>query len=729
MKADNLHISKVFSSGGDIHYVLPHFQREYTWEKENCKTLLEDALAVYDESAATKDGSGYGEAEHFLGSIVVIHDGMRSGTISAFKLVDGQQRLTTIALLLKVLSKLCSETHPALAKKLTKLLVNADEAGDLYFKILPTIKNGDRAAYCALIKDEAIPDNVSRIPQTFAYFEDALAARIKESLDPERLAMVVTNSFQVVFVDLDSKENPYRIFESLNAKGKPLTQADLVRNYIAMKLPAADQERVFQSHWRRVEELLQESRNVGRLPELTAFLRHYLAMEAGVLCDEQHVYARFRDRAERECPTSTAFEAELQKISRFAAHYDRLLRPDGIEDKSIETALSRLNQLEVATGYPFLLRVLDEHLNGIISKPEFLEILATLESYLLRRYVVGETSNYLTKMFPTLYGTIDASHRVPSLRRALASRKCPSNAAVIRATVSRRLYEKSVIVRTKTTLLLESINRHLSKGTGGYTVLDKTATIEHIMPQTLKDEWKEHLGIMWEQTHRDYLHVLGNLTLVTGEWNSALSNAPFAEKKPKLASNALRLNSDYFTRPLEGWGRQEIQSRGEELTAAILTLWPSLIENDESQNDLLPNPTHVVSQFHYESVERIAEHLNAPLKRISDSRYESSDGRVHLVGLCSKSYDAVKDDANFWFGFSFSQKEFLALAGEPWLALECVTPNEILLLPLKEIEPLLPSLNITEGRHWHIFLQKRGSKYALQLPALHDQKDVSGRLL
>src|SRR5260221_3080104 len=297
MKADNLPIAKIFSSGGDIHYVLPHFQREYTWERENWETLLNDALAVYEEMPETGDADGgFGNVEHFLGSIVVIHDGMRAGTVSAFKLVDGQQRLTTISLLMKALAKLIETTQPTLTKKIDKLLVNADEEGDLFFKILPTVKYGDRESYCALIRGKTSPSNNSKIPKAYDFFQRELAAKIADGLNPEKMLQVIINSFQVVFVNLDQKESPYRIFESLNAKGKPLTQADLVRNYVAMKLPATWQDKVFTESWSSIEELLQETKTVGRLPELTAFLRQYLAMRTGILCDANHVYARFRDR-------------------------------------------------------------------------------------------------------------------------------------------------------------------------------------------------------------------------------------------------------------------------------------------------------------------------------------------------------------------------------------------------------------------------------------------------
>lgn len=145
MKADSLKLSNVFMSGGDILYLLPHFQREYSWDKENWKTLLDDVFAVYEAYDPEK------EPEHFMGSLVVIQDGTRNGVIPAFKLVDGQQRLVTISLMLCALDRLVRETHPEVSRRIQKLVSNPDESQDNFFKLLPTKKYGDRVAYTAIM--------------------------------------------------------------------------------------------------------------------------------------------------------------------------------------------------------------------------------------------------------------------------------------------------------------------------------------------------------------------------------------------------------------------------------------------------------------------------------------------------------------------------------------------------------------------------------------------------
>lgn len=575
MKADSLKISRVFNNGGDVLYLLPHFQREYSWEKENWQTLFSDVQEIYDAYDPEQ------VPEHFMGSLVVIQDGTRNGVIPAFKLVDGQQRLTTISLLLAALYRQIRDSHPEIARKVQKLLINPDEEGDHSFKLLPTNKYGDRVAYTALIKgEEPLPQTESRIPEAFEYLQREIETKLKRNeIDPSKYFVALTNCLQVVFIDLDKQERPYEIFESLNAKAKPLSPADLVRNYIAMRLPESKQEEIFNKYWSPIDDMLHEKRTVGksRLGELTAFLRHYLSMRLGLLPNERHVYERFRDRMETEFKVHGNFVAELETLKRFATYYDRLLRPEKEPNKEIREQIIRLNVLEVSTAYPFLLSMYDEWQAGQLSQADMLDGLRLLENYLVRRYLAGEQTNYLNKMFPTLWQIIDTNQFASSLRQALLGKNYPSDSRIRQSLYTEGLY-KGNQVKEKTALVLDTINRHLSKGTGAFTVLDSTRTIEHIMPQTLSDIWKKYLGENWDQIHREYLDTLGNLTLVTHEWNIALSNEPFEKKKPVLANHGLRLNSDYFSRQIKKWDKDGIRARADYLADRVFEVWSAFGE-------------------------------------------------------------------------------------------------------------------------------------------------------
>lgn len=402
----------------------------------------------------------------------------------------------------------------------------------------------------------------------------------RQELDPAQLFIAITNQLYVVFIDLDNRERPYEIFESLNAKGKPLTQPDLVRNYVAMRLPEATQEVVFDQYWSKIEEMLREERSVGRsrLGEITGFLRHYLALRTGALPSQDSVYVRFRDRMEKEFPDHDQFVAEIARLKRFAEYYNKLLRPEAEQDEIVARKLSRINILEVTTAYPFLMSMFDAWEKEEISHDEFLTGLDDLENYIVRRYLTNEPTNYLNKMFPTLWRDIDPTQFVTSLRQLLVNRSYPNDSKVKVAVLTQEMYDKRIQTRQKINLVLETINRHLSKGSGGYTQLDANPTIEHVMPQTLSHAWKEALGEEWQDTYRDYLHTLGNLTLVTQEWNSSLSNAPFTDKKKKLESHALRLNSDYFSKYIPQWNKNSIRTRAEFLAQHILQIWPALGE-------------------------------------------------------------------------------------------------------------------------------------------------------
>ncbi len=566
MKADSLKIAKVFSGGGDVHYVLPHFQREYAWEKKEWETLLKDVMGiyqVYDDDAPP---------EHFMGTLVVINDKTTHGVIPVFRLVDGQQRLTTVSLMLCALGRQTSQSHPTLSRKIRRLLTNEDEHDDLYFKLLPTTKYGDRRSFQAIIRGRQIPAVESKIPEAFAYFQQELGKSLADGvIEAEKFFVVLTNCLQVVFIDLNHNERPYEIFESLNSKGRLLTPADLVRNYIAMKLPQAEQTRVFEEYWSPIEEMLQERRSVGksRLGELTAFLRHYIAYLNGVLANEEHVYSRFRDRGQRM--NTEEFIAEMKTLKRFAGYYDRMLRPEKEPHKALREQLQRLNTLEFATAYPFLLSAYNALENGQLTPQDLAKGLQILESYMVRRYLTRDTVGYINRMFPTLWKEVETTDFVVSLRRAIASKNFPNDDRLREALETNELYKRD---REKLILVLETINRHLSRDTGGYTVLDGKATLEHIMPQTPSDEWLRYLGSTWAEEYF-LLHTIGNLTLVTQEWNSTMSNAPYPKKRGYLRGHALKLNSTYFADGPKQWNGQAILERSRFLADTIIQIWPA----------------------------------------------------------------------------------------------------------------------------------------------------------
>lgn len=671
MEVSSMKISKVFSSGGDIHFFLPHFQREYAWEKENWDTLIKDMLTIYDNYDPLN------EPEHFMGALVVIGDGNRSGTIPAFKLVDGQQRLTTISLILCALARLVDESNPVLARKIRRLVENPDETGVVRYKLVPTAKNGDRETYFAVVDGEDVEKNESRISVAFDFFYRHLRTRLTVGdIDPERLFLVIANCMHVVFINLNQAERPYEIFESLNAKGKALTEPDLIRNYIAMKLPNKEQTEVFEKHWTKIEKLLSESRTVSRIGELTAFIRHYLAFRSNMLPNMNHVYARFRDRMEKNFSTVQAFVGEMQTLHRFADYYDKLLRPDHEQDVQVRMLLKRLNILESATAYPFMLAMYDSWAQGRISREDFIAGLTVIENYMMRRYLAGEQTQYTPKMFATLEREIQYAHFVESLRKALLSKNYPSDSRIRQALPTAPLYDTRRPQRL--VLFLETINRYLSKDRGGYTVLDGEATIEHIMPQKLSDDWKRELGNGWDETHRELLHTIGNLTLVTRDWNSSLSNSVFVSKKRRLQAHALHLNCDYDWESVDRWDADSIRRRADTLIDITLQIWETFGEPPTVRNISGEKPRAITISGDIEVVKswrdvaiqmsEFAAGFLDDFNQIAESMpaYFSFEERPNTVRLKNGWYLYVKLSANSVLSLCEQLASFCGLTSEDW---------------------------------------------------------------
>ena len=648
MEADSYLIAKVFSNGGDIHFRLPYFQREYAWTEENWRTLWNDILDLNKLYNPDK------MPEHFMGSLVVMNEGT-DGTTPIFKIVDGQQRLISISLILRAIAETIDVTDHSLSQKILKYVTNPDEHHDLHYKILPTSKYDDKFAYTSVI-DGKIDQKYanSSIVKAYNYFLSEIEKELNTvGASAEHLFLTVINGLQVVFINLNAQEKPYQIFESLNAKGKPLSQADLVRNYIAMKLPEKLQTNVFDDVWSKIEILLQEKRVVGksRLGELTAFLRHYLAYSSGVICNENHVYARFRDKCENEFKSTESFVEELNKIKRFAVYYDRLLHPENEPDNEVRKNLQTLKVFEVSTGYPLLLAMYDSYSNRAIDRTQFIQGLKIYENYIIRRYINGDPTNYLNRALPTIWKEINTDAYIETLTSELLKRNYPSNFRIKQSIKTRQLYDNNLGTRNKTTFLLEQVNVFISKklNRDAFTKLSGKPTIEHIMPQTLTQQWINDLGDNYHQVYDQYLNNLGNLTLVTSEWNTSLSNAPFSEKKEKLSNHGLLLNDLYFNNDFSIWGDKEILDRADFLLGYLLELWPEIGELPKPQVARKPVKLSLLGQeFDVKTWRDVAIQTTESIIGLSDTFEEIGSSFPSYLSK-SRHFRVYHQLSNGWF--------------------------------------------------------------------------------
>ena len=569
MDARSFTLGNLFNQGGGIQYVVPYFQRQYTWAEEDWQILLDDVLLLCSETS--NDDS----TEHFMGSLVIVSSEC-AGAAPRYTLIDGQQRLITLSLLLKSLGVVGHEDLGEKQAYVEPMLTNTLEKGPNVLKVLPSEKNEDREAYWSLMGSRGIPSEKSRIPTAYRFFVGKLQGLKRDTqADFQRMFDIITKHLTFIRIETVPAEKPYRIFESLNGRGKRLTQGDLIRNYVAMRLPDPDdQDEVFKGSWGTIDNLLDETREVGKsgLHELTAFIRLYLATISGVLYDERNVYQEFRNHAERQARDTQGFKALINRMARYAVYYDRLLRPRHEPQDKTALLLSSLELFDQSASYPFLLEAYEAMDQGALSRQQFDRMLEQLEGYFVRRFLCNNPSSYPTKQFPQVWAEVSgAADPVLALRTSLGKRKCPTDREVAEELTHVRLYQTAKATPRISHILLK-VSHEVDPGIDAHPVV--SSTIEHIMPQTLSPEWRAQLGPEAEEIKATYGDTLANLTLIPPVWNSHLSNKPFAEKKVKLIDSKLPVNYKYFTNVGDAWGVEQIRERGEWLGKTLGVIYP-----------------------------------------------------------------------------------------------------------------------------------------------------------
>ncbi len=527
---------------GTKQYVVPLFQRPYSWDKKEWDVLWEDLVWLCENEEPTS---------HFIGSIVTMPTVSVPEGVSKFLLIDGQQRLTTIFILLTLLRDVAKNNgEDDLAQEIEQtMLVNPFKKSGDYFKLLPT--QIDRDTFKTLLQGVKIgADN--RVLQCYQFFERKLK---QSTVGVTALNKVVTSRLSVVSIVLDYDDNPHLVFESLNAKGRPLTQSDLIRNYFFMRIHVDDQETTHAQYWEPMQIAMGEN--------LTECMRHYL-MRNGSIVKQGDVYFTLKDRVGQ----SDALKA-LKDIAVFAGYYEKFLAPDKEPDLRLRNALARLNRLEVTTVYPFLLNCYHDYAQSQISADDLLKILQTIENYVIRRFVCNIPTSQLNKIFPLLYQQAqlkNLSSLADGVRSVLQARGYPKDTEFRTRLIDSKLYGAGER-RIKTNLILESLESvYQHKEQPAFNNL----TIEHIMPQTLTDWWQTHLGEDWQADYELYLNTLGNLTLTA--YNAELSNDPFPKKKQHLAKSHLELNKHF--QDVAIWNREAIEARSKALADLALTIWP-----------------------------------------------------------------------------------------------------------------------------------------------------------
>lgn len=543
-------------------FVIPIYQRTYSWGPRECQQLWDDIV---------RTGRNDHVSAHFVGSIVYVEKGAYSvSSLSPLLVIDGQQRLTTVTLLIEALARSLGDGEPLEGFSARKLrhyyLINSEEAGDKHYKLL--LSQTDRLSLLALLDQQPKPkDHSIRVEANFNFF----AERLNEMKNDLHVVCKGLAKLMVVDIALNrDQDNPQLIFESLNSTGRELSQADLIRNFILMGLEPPLQNRLYEHYWRPMEvEFGQE----GYAAHFDSFMRHYLTVKTGDIPNVREVYEDFKQHARTPAVAQAGTEALVSDIRDFARYYCSMAL--GTEqDADLATVFQDIRELKVDVAFPFLLELYSDYAQHQLAKTELVQVARWVESYVFRRAVCGIPTNSMNKTFATFAKGLKKDRYLESIQATFlmlpSYRRFPTDDEFQRDLAIKDLYN----FRSRSYWLrrLENYGRKERVPVDEYT-------IEHILPQNphLSAQWKADLGPEWERIQNTWLHTLGNLTL-TG-YNPELSDRPFLEKRGLeggFADSPLRVNQGLGT--LEHWTEDTIKERAARLASQAVTVWggPSL---------------------------------------------------------------------------------------------------------------------------------------------------------
>jgi len=561
-------------------FVIPIYQRNYEWGKDQCNQLLKDIIQ-----------SGKTEKEHFLG--ILVHSDLPSTwdgdtKMNFIQIIDGQQRLTTLLLIYLVVYQVAKRMQNKLIADPLIAYLRNEYVGDIRYRLrLKTSKNNEQD-FNDLLNENTLPlqRKTSKIITNFEFFTSEIT--------PENYRTINRGlqKLKCVVVQLAENENPQRIFESLNSTGLDLNQADLIRNYILMDLDLKKQEEFYTVYWEDIERNAQPKQNSSKEDYLSHFIRDYMILKNVGKKKKTSVYNDFKLYIETQTNTNvfskiSVLETTLNEMKELAKHYNKLLNTDEEPDRKIRQHLIYIKQLTINVSHPFLMQVYyDYDKKQIITKEEFINILELIQSYVVRRLIIGLGTNALGKVFYSLYNKIDTNNYFYSIQKILCTQirtaRFPKNQEVAEVLKTKDIYNMD---GKNNRYLLERIENY---NNNEYVEVaeNNNITIEHIFPRNPAPSWKKEFGEKEYQEIMDiYLHTLGNLTL-TGK-NNELSNKAFKEKKDIYKNSSLWLNKLLIK--LDKWGISEIKKRSKSIEKRFFYIWTY-------PNILLPEDEEIYSE-------------------------------------------------------------------------------------------------------------------------------------
>ncbi len=599
MEADATTLLNFIKDNQKNQLVIPIYQRLYSWEKEQCKELWDDIIKIGGDDKM--DG-------HFIGSILYVLDRITHSN-NVLPIIDGQQRLTTITLLLTALRNHLSDEVKR--KEIEDhYLINSDKDGDKKFRLI--LSESDKDTLLSLIdKDRRKPSEPSlKIVENFKLFEEWVS-----NTDKLETIFKGLDKLMIIYIALEKgKDDPQLIFESMNSKGMELAQTDLIRNYIVMETEIEKQEDFYNKYWRAMEEDFKQSK---REDSFNKFVRHYLTIKTREIPNISKVYVALKDYRQKE---GIGIEDLLKDLQKYCGYFCQIVFKKEA-DKDLNKALGFLVDLEMDVVYPLLLELYSDYSDGVLSKADFIPIIALIESYICRRAVCGLGTNSLNKVFSSFTKHIQKDEYFKSLKAHFGyltnNQRFPNNDEFKDCFITIDFYKFKK--REYFFERLENFDRKERVYTHEYT-------IEHIMSQKLTEEWERDLGENFKEIHDKYLHTIGNLTL-TG-YNSEYRNNSFQEKQGMekgFKDSPLRLNQGL--RDLESFGEEEIKKRANYLADLALKIWtyPKLdaetLEKYKPKKDKKEKEVYDLNSYKFSSHSReLFDILSKEIKALDEKR-------------------------------------------------------------------------------------------------------------
>lgn len=601
MKADNISFLEFIGASKRTFYI-PVYQRNYDWKRLQCITLFKDIENIaIDEKRNT----------HFLGTIVYV-EGDSTANFRQFIVIDGQQRLTSIMLLLKAV--LDSTESEELKQEIQECyLTNRFSPEQLRIKLKPM--KADAINYQKLINNQISDMEESQVLLNYDLFMDLID---ESDLSPEKIYHGI-QKLEIVYIQLTKeKENPQLIFESLNSTGLDLTQADLIRNYLLMGQEYTCQEALYNNYWMKLETMLPDAM-------ISDYIRDYLTLKTGIIPNKDRVYNNFKEYYQ----SLENYDAEgfLEELTTYGEYYS-WFKYCNSPDEDVNMRLLQLQRLKSTVVYPFVLNVFEDcYMYHNINNEMVCDTLDVILSYVMRRLLCEMPTNALNKVFASMAKDVekyDDEALSSKVIRVLAGKKgkviFPNDELLAEKLLTRNSYKFSHIK-----YILEQIERRQGK-----EIVDfENLTIEHIMPQTLNAKWKIDLGKKAVEIHEKYVHNIGNLTL-TG-YNSEMSNETFEEKKKIYEESNIYISKELAK--LDSWSENEIVQRSEKLIREISAIWrcPDMINSNESLVD---------TRTEFDITEEVDVTGRTPCEvEICGDKFSIDSWRGFLKNICMQMYE------------------------------------------------------------------------------------------